>query len=77
VRKVIKRPDGTEEIVEGTADEIAEYERRLKEGGKLPPSSKRKPVLHGASVAVPNDKAYLFYDGNAEVPVSWKKATSS
>lgn len=49
MRKVIKRPDGTEEVVEGTAEEIAEYERAIKEGGK-PQSSKKKPVLRGAEV---------------------------
>ena len=47
MKKTIKRPDGTEEVVEGTAEEIAEYERKLREGSK---SSKKKPVLHGASV---------------------------
>lgn len=49
MRKVIKRTDGSEEIVEGTAEEIAEYERAIKEGGK-PQSSKKKPVLRGAEV---------------------------
>jgi hypothetical protein len=47
VKKTIKRPDGTEEVVEGTAEEIAEYERKLREGSK---PSKKKPVLHGAEV---------------------------
>jgi hypothetical protein len=47
VKKTIKRPDGTEEVVEGTAEEIAEYERKLREGTK---PSKKKPVLHGAEV---------------------------
>jgi hypothetical protein len=49
MKKVIKHPDGSEEVIEGTADEIAEYERQLKEDGK-PKSLKEKPVLHGAEV---------------------------
>lgn len=48
MRKVIKRPDGTEEVVEGTADEIAEYERQIREGAK--PRPKKPPVLRGAEV---------------------------
>jgi hypothetical protein len=48
VRKVVKRPDGTEEVIEGTAEEVAEYERQIKEGGR--PAPKKKPVLHGAEV---------------------------
>lgn len=47
MKKVIKHPDGREETVEGTAEEIAEYERKLREGGK---SRGKKPVLHGAEV---------------------------
>ena len=49
MRKVIKHPDGREETVEGTPEEIAEYERQLREGGK-PRPGKKKPVLHGAEV---------------------------
>lgn len=45
MKKVIKHPDGREETVEGTAEEIAEYERKLREGGR---SKSKKPVLHGA-----------------------------
>lgn len=48
MKKTIKRPDGSEEVVEGTAEEIAEYEQKLREGTK--PSKKKKPVLHGAEV---------------------------
>lgn len=29
MRKTIKRPDGTEEVIEGTPEEIAEYTRRI------------------------------------------------
>lgn len=32
MKKIIKRPDGTEEVVEGTPEEIADYERKLKGG---------------------------------------------
>lgn len=31
MKKIVKRPDGTEEVLEGTAEEIAEFERRLRE----------------------------------------------
>ena len=48
MRKVIKRPDGTEEVVEGTAEEIAEYERNIREGNR--PRNKKPPVLRGAEV---------------------------
>lgn len=47
MKKLIKHPDGTEEVIEGTAEEIAAYERKLREGGK---SKGKKPVLHGAEV---------------------------
>ncbi len=49
MRKVIQHPDGRQETVEGTPEEIAEYERQLREGGK-PRSTKKKPVIHGAEV---------------------------
>ncbi len=49
MRKVIQHPDGRQETVEGTPEEIAEYERHLREGGK-PRTTKKKPVLHGAEV---------------------------
>ena len=48
MRKVIKRPDGSEEVIEGTAEEIAEYERQIREGNR--PKSKKPPVLKGAEV---------------------------
>lgn len=31
MKKLVKRLDGTEELVEGTPEEIAEYERKIKE----------------------------------------------
>ncbi len=48
MKKIIKRPDGSEELIEGTAEEIAEYERKLREVVK--PGKGKKPVLHGAEV---------------------------
>jgi hypothetical protein len=49
VKKTIKRPDGSEEVVEGTAEEIAEYEQKLREVVRSV-KGKKKPVLHGAEV---------------------------
>lgn len=40
--KKIKHPDGTEEVVEGTPEEVAAYERALNEGR---PATKRKPPI--------------------------------
>lgn len=42
MKKTVKRPDGTEETVEGTAEEIAEYERRLSPAPV--PEGKEKPA---------------------------------
>lgn len=37
MKRTFKRPDGTEETLEGTAEELAEYERKLNESeGKAP-----------------------------------------
>jgi len=33
MKKTIKHPDGTEEVIEGTAEELAEYEKNLNESG--------------------------------------------
>ncbi len=49
MKRTFKRPDGTEEVIEGSAEELAEYEKRLREGGK-PGGKGKKPVLHGAAV---------------------------
>jgi len=47
MKRTFKRPDGTEEVFEGTAEELAEYERKLNEHTRPP----TKPdVLHGASL---------------------------
>ncbi len=44
MKRTNKRPDGTEEVLEGTPEELAEYERRLRE-----PAKKPKPdVLKGS-----------------------------
>lgn len=46
MKRTFKRPDGTEEVLEGTAEELAEYERKLNESEKKQP----KPgVLRGKS----------------------------
>lgn len=45
MKKIVKRPDGTEETVEGTAEEIAEYERRLR--GETNEGRKKPPILKG------------------------------
>lgn len=37
MRRTFKRADGTEETLEGTAEELAEYERRLREQSKPAP----------------------------------------
>lgn len=49
MKRTFKRPDGTEEVIEGSAEELAEYEKRLREGGK-PGGKGKKPLLHGAEV---------------------------
>lgn len=47
MKKTVTRPDGTQEVVEGTAEEIAEYEKKLREA---PKGKGKKPILHGAEV---------------------------
>src|SRR5690348_11587962 len=48
MKKTVTNPDGSTEVVEGTAEEIAAYERALKQ--KRQDESKRKPgVLKGIS----------------------------
>lgn len=43
MRKVVKRPDGTEEIVEGTPEEIREYEKLV--NGPHKESDKKQPFV--------------------------------
>lgn len=48
MKRTFRRPDGTEEVLEGTAEELAEYERKLNESERKPP----KPgVLKGRGIA--------------------------
>ena len=47
MKKTFKRTDGTEEVVEGTPEEIAEYENNLRE---VVVKKSKKPVLRGAEV---------------------------
>lgn len=46
--KKVRRPDGTEEEVTGTAEEIAAYERLLR--GEVSEQKKKPPVLKGGEV---------------------------
>lgn|SRR5574337_564411 len=48
MKRTFKRPDGTEEQVEGTAEELAEYERRLR--GEISEQKRPPPVLRGAEL---------------------------
>lgn len=50
MRQKFRRPDGTEVEIEGTPEELAEYERQIKEGSKPVSIGKKKPVLRGAEV---------------------------
>lgn len=53
MRKTFKRHDGTTVEVEGTPEELAEYERKIREGSQpasIGEKSKKKPVLRGAEV---------------------------
>lgn len=40
MRKIVKRPDGSEEVIEGTPEEIREYERVIESSGKALPQKK-------------------------------------
>lgn len=49
MKKTITKPDGTTEVVEGSPDEIAEYERKLRgELKEAPP--KKKDILKGQAL---------------------------
>lgn len=48
MKKIVKRPDGSEELLEGTAEEIAAYERALREQADKKP---KKDVLKGAGLS--------------------------
>lgn len=53
MKKIIKKTDGTEETIEGTPEEIALYERQLRELGQLDEQKPGKPgVLHGSHATV-------------------------
>jgi hypothetical protein len=45
MKKTIQKPDGTTEVVEGTAEEIAEYERKLKGEIQVEAPKKQGPGL--------------------------------
>lgn len=46
MKKQITRPDGTVEVVEGTAEELAEYERNLQEAPKKKSGGSKKRLLN-------------------------------
>lgn len=45
MKKTFTRPDGTQEVLEGTAEELAEYERQLNQQGKVKEHKAPKPAL--------------------------------
>lgn len=48
MKKTVTKPDGSTEIIEGTAEEIAEYERKMKKDSlKEAPPKKQKDILKG------------------------------
>lgn len=53
MKRTFKRPDGTEETLEGTAEELAEYERKLKREQQ----EQRPDILKGA----PAQPIYIPY----------------
>lgn len=50
MKKHLKRPDGSEETVEGTPEEISEYERISSGKAKVVEQAKRPEVLKGAPI---------------------------
>lgn len=50
MKKRFRQADGTEVEVEGSPEELAEYERQIREGQKPVSIGKKKPVLRGAEV---------------------------
>lgn len=47
MRKVVKRPDGSEEAIEGTPEEVREYER-IVENDRIPKQKKVPEVIRGS-----------------------------
>lgn len=45
MKKVITKPDGSTEVIEGTAEEIAEYERKVRGEIRETPAPKQGPGL--------------------------------
>ena len=50
MKKTITKPDGTTEVVEGTAEEIAEYERKVRQEPIREAPPKKKDILKGKSL---------------------------
>ena len=62
MKKTITKPDGSIEVVEGTAEEIADYERKLKGQTQL---ESPKPSGPGLLTEVP---VRLMWDGSNLIP---------
>lgn len=53
MKKTITKPDGTQEVVEGTPEEIADYERALREGlNEVPKKDKKNLLLEDKSMSL-------------------------
>lgn len=61
MRKVVKRPDGSEEAIEGTPDEVREYERIVE--SDRTPKQKSVPGLIKGKEADPMDGIRRLLDG--------------
>lgn len=74
MKKTITKPDGTTEVVEGTPEEIAQYERQLREGTtitEVPKKDGKKLLLEElAEFAKKIPKAEL-----EEIVIPWQHPT--
>lgn len=68
MKRTLKRPDGGEEVLEGTAEELAEYERQLREGPKKP---QRPGVLRGRELEEQLDGLRKIIDDLHPRPAPW------
>lgn len=50
MKKTITLPDGSVEVVEGTAEELAEYEQKRKTEGVSKPATKKRRILNEETV---------------------------
>ena len=56
MKKTIKHADGTEEVFEGTAEELAEYEKNLNENGSAGKKKKNPKLLTEEQQFIERDK---------------------